>query len=91
MLWIEGVRGGPLCRVFVQCSQVSHDHSALEKTEVTLARHHSTHVCRGAAVPRALTAWGPGLIASGTPSASPAHHLLRPTMLSAMGQLTLVD
>ena len=31
MLWIEGVRGGPLCRVPVQCSQVGHNHGSLEK------------------------------------------------------------
>lgn len=44
MLWIEGVRGGPLCGVVVQRSQVGHDHGALEKAEETQARH-DTHVC----------------------------------------------
>ena len=53
MLWIEGVRGGPLCGVPVQCSQVGHDHGALEKAEKTRARHdtHNIHVQWGSSPP----------------------------------------
>ena len=49
MLWIECVRGGPLCGVPVQCSQVGHDHWSLEKAEETQASldPHNIHVQRG--------------------------------------------
>lgn len=38
MLRIECVRGGPLCGVPVQCSEIGQDHGPLEKAEKTQAR-----------------------------------------------------
>ena len=58
MLWIERVRGGPLCGVPVQCSQVGQHHGALKKAEETQADlTHTTYTYRRAAVLRRSHTW----------------------------------
>ena len=56
MLCIERVRGGALCGVPVQCSQVGQPHGTLEKAEETHKDlTHTTRMCKGAAVPQVPT------------------------------------
>ena len=65
---------------------------SLEKAEEThIDLTHTTHVCKGAAVPQAPTL---SLKAPSSPSTSPTPHLLSPTprtLLFAMGELKMMS
>ena len=93
MLWIERVRGGPLCGVPVQCSQVGQDHGSLGKAEETQARldPHNIHVQMGGS-PLALAHLGwqhPELPRPHQPTTFWAQSLA--LLFFALGQLTVMD